>query len=489
MIGFFVMTYGYSQTTELLNEAFNTALPTELRNNTDPTFISETSLSWSGTSGNPSGSMSASGVVDEANGTAVGRAFQFLYEDNSFDFGNSSSLSISFDIKIDAALVNTNLQFQTQVSKTAASGGGVVVVNNENIQNSVTVGGGWTNLTFDMTAPGDFDTNGSLLIFFWNMAAAPIGGSGGSFEIDNIVVTGTDAAAPTCNDGIQNGNETGVDCGGPDCPPCATDPTDGPGHNGSTGTDFYIYSELSGNPNTSDFTGFNLVDFAGSVTLSQPDLNGDTVLKAENLDFFGSGFGLSAPFFNATGPYTYVHINYYATTSTAFNFSLVDDSLSATVCCGNPEEPFYRFGAGGDAALVTGSWQSVYIPLSHFATYPPLVSGTWDGTDLKQTLITGNGTVYIDNIYFSTSNMTLDTNDFTLDKYNVSPNPTNNVWNINAQQIIESVQLFDVLGKQVMSIAPKTSDVSIDASNLVKGLYFAKVNTEFGSNTIKLIKN
>lgn len=25
---------------------------------------------------------------------------------------------------------------------------------------------------------------------------------------------------PTCNDGIQNGNETGVDCGGPECPPC-----------------------------------------------------------------------------------------------------------------------------------------------------------------------------------------------------------------------------------------------------------------------------
>jgi flavin-binding protein dodecin len=27
---------------------------------------------------------------------------------------------------------------------------------------------------------------------------------------------------PTCDDGIQNGNETGVDCGGPDCPACPT---------------------------------------------------------------------------------------------------------------------------------------------------------------------------------------------------------------------------------------------------------------------------
>ena len=29
-------------------------------------------------------------------------------------------------------------------------------------------------------------------------------------------------ACPTCNDGIQNGNETDVDCGGPDCPACPT---------------------------------------------------------------------------------------------------------------------------------------------------------------------------------------------------------------------------------------------------------------------------
>jgi len=29
--------------------------------------------------------------------------------------------------------------------------------------------------------------------------------------------------APTCNDGIQNGDEIGVDCGGPDCPPCVVE--------------------------------------------------------------------------------------------------------------------------------------------------------------------------------------------------------------------------------------------------------------------------
>ena len=34
-----------------------------------------------------------------------------------------------------------------------------------------------------------------------------------------------DPDAPTCNDGIQNGSETGVDCGGPDCNACPVEPT------------------------------------------------------------------------------------------------------------------------------------------------------------------------------------------------------------------------------------------------------------------------
>ncbi|WP_020536232.1 M43 family zinc metalloprotease [Lewinella cohaerens] len=46
------------------------------------------------------------------------------------------------------------------------------------------------------------------------------GGSFGSSETTNFCVGG--GPAPTCTDGIQNGNETGVDCGGPDCAACPT---------------------------------------------------------------------------------------------------------------------------------------------------------------------------------------------------------------------------------------------------------------------------
>ncbi len=42
---------------------------------------------------------------------------------------------------------------------------------------------------------------------------------------------------PTCTDGIQNGDETGVDCGGPDCPVCVPTCTDGVQNGNETGVD------------------------------------------------------------------------------------------------------------------------------------------------------------------------------------------------------------------------------------------------------------
>ncbi|MEM7185103.1 MAG: M43 family zinc metalloprotease [Bacteroidota bacterium] len=47
----------------------------------------------------------------------------------------------------------------------------------------------------------------------------------GDMAVDGLEVI-TSIPAPTCSDGIQNGDETGVDCGGATCPPCSTGGTD-----------------------------------------------------------------------------------------------------------------------------------------------------------------------------------------------------------------------------------------------------------------------
>jgi hypothetical protein len=84
----------------------------------------------------------------------------------------------------------------------------------------------------------------------------------------------------------------------------------------------------------------------------------------------------------------------------------------------------------------------------------------------------------------------LGVSDFETTKFTVYPNPTKNVWNINSNgQVLNSISVFDVSGKQVKSLKPNSNETVIDASNLNTGLYFVRLESNSGIETIKLIKN
>lgn len=70
------------------------------------------------------------------------------------------------------------------------------------------------------------------------------GGSFGSSETTNFCVGG--GTGPTCSDGIQNGQETGVDCGGPDCAPCPCDTPSGLGASPTDTESSLTWSSVSG---------------------------------------------------------------------------------------------------------------------------------------------------------------------------------------------------------------------------------------------------
>ena len=63
--------------------------------------------------------------------------------------------------------------------------------------------------------------------------------SGGSFASSEATDFCLGTTAPTCTDGLQNGDETGIDCGGSSCAPCVTPPTctDGIQNGDETGID------------------------------------------------------------------------------------------------------------------------------------------------------------------------------------------------------------------------------------------------------------
>ena len=72
---------------------------------------------------------------------------------------------------------------------------------------------------------------------------------------------------------------------------------------------------------------------------------------------------------------------------------------------------------------------------------------------------------------------------------NAYPNPTKSNWTIhtgNAQ--VEAIEVFNLLGKKVFVPTTINTKTTIDSSNLSSGIYLAKIKTDKGQTTIKLIK-
>ncbi|HEY5687488.1 MAG TPA: T9SS type A sorting domain-containing protein, partial [Yeosuana sp.] len=73
--------------------------------------------------------------------------------------------------------------------------------------------------------------------------------------------------------------------------------------------------------------------------------------------------------------------------------------------------------------------------------------------------------------------------------FKVYPNPTQNSWIVKTKDIkMSSIKVFDILGKQVLSLKPEAVEANIDASQLKSGLYFAKIDTANGSSSLKLVR-
>ncbi|AXG71400.1 glycogen branching enzyme [Kordia sp. SMS9] len=91
---------------------------------------------------------------------------------------------------------------------------------------------------------------------------------------------------------------------------------------------------------------------------------------------------------------------------------------------------------------------------------------------------------------WNTAGSTLGTEEFTATSFKAYPNPTNDAWNIVTDNVaIKTIQVYDVSGRQVLTMSPKTSQTSIDGTRLQRGIYFATINTDKGTNSIKLVKN
>ena len=66
------------------------------------------------------------------------------------------------------------------------------------------------------------------------------------------------------------------------------------------------------------------------------------------------------------------------------------------------------------------------------------------------------------------------------------PNPTKYSWKISASIIIESIELYDIVGRKILSVNTKTKDYEINGTLLSEGVYILLLN---GKNMYRLVKN
>jgi hypothetical protein len=202
-----------------------------------------------------------------------------------------------------------------------------------------------------------------------------------------------------------------------------------------------------------------------STVFELVDIQGDTAMKYGNLNYQGIELG-SSQNLTAAGM-QYLHLDFWNANSTDFGVFLISPGpVEAEVVLVPP-------GA-------SETWVSVDIPLTDFAGV--------DLADVYQMKFDGNGTIYVDNIYFST--MVADVKEVhgsipsNYDLGQNYPNPFNPTTSIRfslpePNQVM--LKVYNMLGQEVATLLNEymnagTFELSFDASELPSGTYVYSIS-------------
>lgn len=118
----------------------------------------------------------------------------------------------------------------------------------------------------------------------------------------------------------------------------------------------------------------------------------------------------------------------------------------------------------------------------------PIGTGTQNGPDIPVTA--GTYTISFERTtgnYTFTNTLSSAENDLTHLK--IYPNPTNVDWNLSHSTMIDSIQLFDISGKELLAKQPKANEFILSGSGLSNGVYFVKIQSGLDFTWRKIIKN
>ena len=144
-----------------------------------------------------------------------------------------------------------------------------------------------------------------------------------------------------------------------------------------------------------------------------------------------------------------------------------------------------------------GSWFPIMIDFD-------VDNGAWimsiDGTELPVRYFGANGVLGAMNFYSLTSNnevyidainfeSTLSVNEESQNVFKVYPNPVKDYLYFSSNSNVDLVEVFDLLGRQIISTNSGTVEPKVDFRNLDSGTYYVKATSGDQSHTVKIIKD
>ncbi|MBT8266853.1 MAG: T9SS type A sorting domain-containing protein [Bacteroidia bacterium] len=315
----------------------------------------------------------------------------------------------------------------------------------------------WELMTWDISAfIGSAENNNidQLVLFSDFTCGDPDRTSDTVTYIDNITwgaFKTADPVLPTCSDGIQNGDETGVDCGGSSCSPCETFPFD-----------FETPTPFVG----ADGASFSIIDDVGNMVGQLEAVNAQNYSNAqiitESLDFSGTPKGFS--------------MRVKGDRAIPILFKVEQN--------GNPSVSYEN----SQNYTNVGAWETLIFDFTGETS-----TGVLNKTVLFFDILGAASGLPSDDIFLFDDIIfgdlgTLGIATFEINEFKVFPNPTQHIWNVRSVQNIEDIQIFDMLGKQVMMLQPNSSEVEINSSLLPGGIYFARIRSVNGTSIMKLVK-
>ncbi|PKA83145.1 putative secreted protein (Por secretion system target) [Ulvibacter sp. MAR_2010_11] len=123
-----------------------------------------------------------------------------------------------------------------------------------------------------------------------------------------------------------------------------------------------------------------------------------------------------------------------------------------------------------------------------FDGFPSATAETADNMPCMAFAGTSGSGLYGFDLYFDNKAGVLAIQDQEIDGLSYYPNPAGNELHVSANESLDQITMFTLLGQQVLQIAPNNTRATLETASLSQGIYVLKIESQGKSNTYKIVK-